>query len=123
MSKILAVDDSKIIRKILTGAIETLGFEAVEACHGKEAIELANKHTGEIFLVLLDWNMPELDGYSTLEQLKSDPKTQDIPVMMVTTESEKANIIRAIQAGAKHYLTKPFTQEDLISRMLECLEA
>jgi two-component system, chemotaxis family, chemotaxis protein CheY len=123
MIKILAVDDSKIIRRILSGAIEALGHETLEAENGLEALEVIKNNPGEVVLILLDWNMPELDGYATLKALKSDPITATIPVMMVTTESEKTNIIKAIQAGASHYLTKPFTQEDLMTRMLECMEA
>lgn len=123
MSKILTVDDSRIIRRIISGAVELLGFEVLEAENGQMALEELIAHGEEVKLILLDWNMPVMDGYSTLEAIKADPKTRGIPVMMVTTEAEKTNVIKAIKAGASHYLTKPFTQEDLMSRMLECLQA
>ena len=66
--------------------------------------------------------MPVMDGFTTLQNLKSDSRFQSIPVMMVTTEAERVNVVRAIQAGAKHYLMKPFASEDLMSKIMECLE-
>lgn len=119
--KIMAVDDSKMVLRIISLAIESLGYEPVTACHGKAALELLEKVGKEVVLILLDWNMPELDGLSTLKALKQHPKWSSIPVMMVTTESEKRAVIAAIQAGARHYLTKPFNHQDLVTRMLECL--
>lgn len=122
-NRILSVDDSKVIRKILAGAVELLGYSLLEAEDGEKALAVLNAHAPEVALILLDWNMPGLNGYETLCILKQQPSTRDIPVMMVTTESERINVVRAIKAGAIHYLTKPFTQEDLLSRMMECLEA
>jgi two-component system, chemotaxis family, chemotaxis protein CheY len=119
--KILAVDDSKIMLKIIAGSIEMLNYEALKANHGKEALEVLAKNADEVALILLDWNMPEMNGLETLKAIKADPRYQDIPVMMVTTESEQKNIISAIKAGAKHYLTKPFNQQDLAVRIMESL--
>lgn len=116
--KILSVDDSAIIRRIIRGTVDVLGYEFLEASNGQEALEILGKE--KIDLVLLDWNMPVLDGYSTLVSMRGNPDFRKIPVIMVTTEAEKTNVIRAIQAGAQHYFTKPFTQEDLMTRILEC---
>jgi two-component system, chemotaxis family, chemotaxis protein CheY len=116
--KILSVDDSAIIRRIIRGAVDVLGFEFLEATNGQEALDILEHEA--VNLVMLDWNMPILDGYETLLKIRSNPATQHIPVIMVTTESEKGNVIRAIQAGAQHYFTKPFNQEDLMTRILEC---
>jgi two-component system chemotaxis response regulator CheY len=121
-SKILAVDDSKIIRKIISGAVELLGYEFLEAADGRLGLQALIDNKGDVSLVLLDWNMPNLNGIETLEAIKADPATRHIPVMMVTTESERANVVRAVKAGASNYLTKPFSQEDLIGKMMECLE-
>ena len=115
--KILSVDDSTIIRRIIRGAIEVMGFDCLEAENGKVALEILAKEA--VDLIILDWNMPELDGYSTLLAIKADPALKHIPVMMVTTESEKNNVIKAIQAGASYYVTKPFSQEDLMTLILE----
>ena len=75
----------------------------------------------QIKLILLDLNMPEMNGFETLDAIKADDRFKNIPVMMVTTEPEKSNISKAISRGAKHYITKPFTQEDLATRIAECL--
>ena len=119
--KVLSVDDSAIIRKIIRGSAETLGLDFLEAGDGQEALNLLDNEYQDVSLILLDWNMPVMDGFTTLQYLKSDERFKSIPVMMVTTEAERANIVRAIQAGAKHYLVKPFTPEDLMSTMLECM--
>jgi two-component system chemotaxis response regulator CheY len=119
--KILAVDDSKMMLRIISSTIEMLAFEPLKASNGKEAMALLEKESANVALVLLDWNMPEMNGMDTLLAIKGDPRYAAIPVMMVTTEGEKKNVVRAIQAGAKHYLTKPFNQQDLATRIMECL--
>lgn len=119
--KVLSVDDSAIIRKIIRGSAEVLGLEFLEAGDGAEALEVLSIEYQQIQLILLDWNMPVMNGFETLKALKNDNRYQHIPVMMVTTESEKANIVEAIKAGAKHYLVKPFTPEDLLARMMESM--
>jgi two-component system, chemotaxis family, chemotaxis protein CheY len=119
--KILSVDDSSIIRKIVRGAVDRLDFDFAEAGDGQQALDLLDTCYADVALILLDWNMPVKDGFQTLEALKANPNFAPIPVMMVTTEAERENVVKAIKAGAKNYLTKPFSQEDLLSRMMECL--
>ncbi len=119
--KILTVDDSKLIRKVVTGTVEALGYEVLAAGHGREALELLEKHFDEVGLVLLDWNMPVMDGLECLKAIRADDRFRSIPVMMLTTESEGARIATAIRAGASHYLTKPFSPEALATHILECL--
>ncbi len=121
MNKILSVDDSSVIRRIINGTVDTLGFTMIEASSGEEALDVLQEHYEDVVLALLDWNMPGMNGLELLQKMKADERYAGIPVMMVTTEAERANIIRAIRAGAKHYLTKPFTQEDLAARIMECL--
>lgn len=121
MMKMLSVDDSAIIRKIIRGASDVLGYELLEAENGSAALEVMAKEYQEIELILLDWNMPIMNGFETLIALKKDSRYQSIPVMMVTTEGEKKNIVEAVKAGAKHYLVKPFTPEDLLARMMEAM--
>ncbi len=118
---VLSVDDSSIMRKIIRSGVDRLGFDFLEAENGVVALELLEAHYPEIGLILLDWNMPDKDGYTTLEEIKQDDRFKHIPVMMVTTEAERANIIRALKAGATHYVTKPFSMEDLLTKMMECL--
>jgi two-component system chemotaxis response regulator CheY len=119
--KILSVDDSAIIRKIIRSGVEVLDYELVEAADGIEALTILERASEDIILILLDWNMPGMDGLVFLEKIKNTASLKHIPVMMVTTESEKENIIRAIQAGAINYLVKPFTIEELMKKVLECM--
>lgn len=119
--KILSVDDSSVIRKIIRGAVEVLEYELLEASDGLEGLSVLEEHYKEIELILLDWNMPGMNGFKFLQTIKAHPEFKKIPVMMVTTESEKNNIVKAIQAGAVHYMTKPFAMEELMKRILECL--
>lgn len=119
--RILAVDDSRMMLRMIRGAIESMGFKSLEATNGRQALELLSIHAPEVALILLDWNMPEMNGIETLHALKERPDTASIPVMMVTTESEKQAVVLAIRAGATHYLTKPFATQDLVLRMMECL--
>ncbi|SFH51584.1 two-component system, chemotaxis family, response regulator CheY [Tindallia magadiensis] len=119
--KILSVDDSAIVRKIIRGAVEVLNYDLLEASDGVEGKKVLENHYEEIGLLLLDWNMPGMNGMDLLKIIKEDEKYTHIPVMMVTTESEKENIVRAIKAGADHYVVKPFTMEELIKKILECL--
>jgi two-component system chemotaxis response regulator CheY len=119
--KILSVDDSAIIRKIIKMAVEVIEYDFLEAASGEDALNVINEQFEDISLILLDWNMPGMDGFELLEKIKSEKKLKHIPVMMVTTESEKINIIKAIQAGAIHYVIKPFTMEEVTKKMLEAL--
>ena len=121
MSKILSVDDSAIMRKIIRGSSDVLGFDFLEAENGEQALAVLSDQYPDVSLILLDWNMPVMDGFQTLKALKADSRFSGIPVMMVTTEGERTNIIEAVKAGAKHYLVKPFTPEDLTARILECV--
>ncbi|MDR0248769.1 MAG: response regulator [Oscillospiraceae bacterium] len=119
--KLLIVDDSSAIRKIIKAAADVLHMESIEACDGVEALEKVTESYESIDLVLLDWNMPEMSGYDVLVALKADEKYRHIPVMMVTTEGQKTSIVAAVKAGAGNYLTKPFSVEELESKILECI--
>ena len=118
--RVLSVDDSSVVRKIIKAATEVLEMELEEAEDGYEAFKKLENSKEKIDLILLDWNMPGLSGYDVLKKLKEEKEYCKIPVMMVTTESEKENIVAAIQAGAINYLTKPFTMEELMKKILEC---
>ena len=98
-----------------------LGYEVLEAENGNAALKVLEEHGNEVALILLDWNMPGMNGLEVLEAVKADERWQSIPVMMVTTEGERNYIVKAIQAGAVHYLTKPFSQEDMAARIMEAL--
>lgn len=119
--KILTVDDSKTIRRLISGIGATLGYEVLEAENGHEAFYVLGEHCKTIELILLDWNMPGMNGLEVLKIMKKNEDWRHIPVVMVTTEGERSHVVQAIQAGASHYMIKPFTQEDLSARIMECL--
>ena len=115
--KALVVDDSRAKRRIIAKLLVELGFEVHEAASGLEALQIADKLDG-LSLVLLDWNMPELDGRQVLERLRADERFADLPVMMVTTESEMEQVEVALNAGASEYLMKPFDRQALLEKLL-----
>lgn len=119
--KVLVVDDSAIMRKVIEQILEMLGHEAVPAANGVEAFDRLKEHD-DVQLILLDWNMPEMNGIEFLRAIKDRPGLAKIPVIMLTTESERRKMIEAIEAGAKHYLTKPFQPETLATKILQCVE-
>ena len=120
--KILFVDDSPVIKKIIKRAIEAIDFELIEASDGKEALAVLSKESKDVKLILSDWNMPIMNGFDFLKAAKSNNLYKHIPVIMLTTEAEKSNINKAIQAGAANYLLKPFNTEDLIKKVIQCIE-
>ena len=115
--KALVVDDSRAMRRIIGKLLAELGFEVHEAATGVEALVQAQKLAG-LSLVLLDWNMPEMDGRTLLERLRADDKFTDLPIMMVTTESEMEQVEVALNAGASEYLMKPFDRQALLEKLL-----
>lgn len=119
----LIVDDSRFIRNHLRGLLTPLGIECEEAANGAEGLE--RLRASEPFdLALLDWNMPGMTGLELLQQLRAEGFTT-MKVLMVTTESENDNILRALEAGADEYLMKPFEAEALSDKlaMLGLVEA
>ena len=119
--KILIVDDSSVMRKVIKAAADVLDLETEEAQDGVEALKTLSEKYSEIDLVLLDWNMPGITGFEVLEKIKSTENYKDIPVMMVTTEGHKTSIVAAVRAGADNYLVKPFTVDELESKIVECI--
>ncbi len=114
--RILVVDDMATMRKIIKSLLTQLGYPNVdEAENGKEA--LLKLRQSKYDLVLLDWNMPEMDGITLLQEIRKDPSLKDIPVIMVTAEAKKENVLQAIQAGANNYIVKPFTAEVLKEKL------
>ena len=120
-NKILSVDDSATMRRIVSRVVATLGMEIVEAANGLEAMAILEKDYQDIALVVLDVNMPEMDGSETLLAIKKDPRFQSLPAMMLTTESERARILDFIHNGAANYLVKPFAPDDLAAKIAACL--
>lgn len=115
----MIIDDSRAMRSILRRVVTGLDFEASEAGNGREALD--QLEAGVVpDVCLIDWNMPVMDGYTFITKVRENPEWRNITLMMVTTESEQSNIVRALAAGAHEYVIKPFTP-DAIAEKLELL--
>ncbi len=115
MTKVLLVDDSAVMRKIIQRNIKETGLvvdEFVEAGDGNQALDKVNAN-GDLDLILLDWNMPNMSGIEFVKTLRSLNLAKRIPVVMVTTEGSDAKVSEAKENGADGYLTKPFTKDQL----------
>ena len=112
--KIVVADDSAVIRKIIEKSVASLGYETLHAGNGQMALELLEKNSEDVALVILDWNMPVVNGFEVLKSMKEDSRFGNIPVLMVSTESEEAKIGQVSEAGANGYLSKPFKAEELV---------
>lgn len=111
----LIVDDSRAMRVMLGRMMTELGFAVSEAANGAEALgALASARPD---LVLLDWNMPELNGFETLQAIRANPALADLPVIMVTTETEMPRVAQAVQAGVSEYVMKPFDKDVLLGKL------
>ncbi|WP_041717688.1 chemotaxis response regulator CheY [Alloalcanivorax dieselolei] len=122
---ILVVDDFPTMRRIIRSLLKELGYGNVdEAEDGQEA--LTKLRGGGFQFVVSDWNMPNLDGLEMLKQIRADGELNHLPVLMVTAEAKKENIIAAAQAGANGYIVKPFTAvtlEEKLNKIFEKLGA
>jgi two-component system chemotaxis response regulator CheY len=117
MRTCLVVDDSSVIRKVARRILEGLDFEIVEAEDGVQALELCRHRMPEA--ILLDWNMPKMDGYEFLRQLRKLPGGDAPKVVFCTTENDVAHIARALHAGANEYIMKPFDKEIVEAKFQE----
>ena len=110
MSKAMVIDDSKAIRMILSRTLSEVGYEVCQAANGREALSLLDG-AGNVSLILVDWNMPQMNGLEFVKEIRSDPRYAQVLLMMVTTETEMDQMIAALEAGANEYVMKPFTKE------------
>ena len=115
----LVVDDSKLIRLVLRRMLQELGFEVAEAGDGRRALDLIDEGLSP-GLILVDWNMPEMSGIEFLAAVRRPPYASTSRIVMVTTETEVEQVVRALETGADEYVMKPFTKE-VIAEKLELL--
>jgi len=121
---VLIVDDSAAIRKILVRVLSQTDLpikQVHEANDGSEALKVVEAN--EVSLILSDINMPNCDGLELLTQLRLTPKWKDLSVIMITTEGSQAKVMEAVQLGAKGYVRKPFTAEQIKEKVLSCLKS
>jgi two-component system, chemotaxis family, chemotaxis protein CheY len=117
MKTCLVVDDSSVIRKVARRILEGLDFQIAEAENGEEAIEACGRHIPDA--ILLDWNMPKMDGYEFLRALRRLPGGDKPKVVFCTTENDVAHIARALHAGANEYIMKPFDKDIVEAKFQE----
>jgi two-component system chemotaxis response regulator CheY len=112
----MVIDDSKATRMILGRMLAELGFDVVQAANGRDALDQLSAGT-EPRLFLVDWNMPEMSGIEFVEAVRRAPYASTAPIVMVTTETEVAQMVRALEAGADEYVMKPFTRDTIFSKL------
>jgi two-component system chemotaxis response regulator CheY len=112
----IVIDDSRAMRTILSRSLSQLGFSVIQAGNGKEALQ-ALQGSEAPQLALVDWNMPEMCGIDFVTAIRQQAGFDAMRIVMVTTESDTANIARAIEAGANEYVMKPFTPELLRDKL------
>jgi two-component system, chemotaxis family, chemotaxis protein CheY len=112
----LVVDDSSAMRGLLGRMLRELGMEVSEACHGRDALAVIEQ-SGIPDLMLVDWNMPEMNGLELVRAVRKTLGDRDAVMMMVTTETETTQMVKALAAGANEYLMKPFTKEALLDKL------
>jgi two-component system, chemotaxis family, chemotaxis protein CheY len=107
----IVIDDSTAMRRIIRGIVAQLGFAVYEAGNGREALDLLDEIPTVPDVALIDWNMPEMNGLEFIRAVRRREECREMCLMMVTTESEYSQIVRALAAGAHDYVIKPFTPD------------
>lgn len=124
-TKFLVVDDFSTMRRIVRNLLKELGYSNVdEAEDGVQALQ--KLRSDQFDFIVSDWNMPNMDGLTMLKEIRKDPALAKLPVLMVTAEAKKENIVAAAQAGANGYVVKPFTAATLdekLGKIFEKLDA
>jgi two-component system chemotaxis response regulator CheY len=113
----LIIDDSRAMRRILRTVVEPLGFRILEAGDGREGLDRLEEHYPDVELTLVDWNMPVMNGLEFVKTVRADKQYQQMKIAMVTTETEPAQMTRALMAGVDEYVMKPFTSEILMEKL------
>jgi two-component system chemotaxis response regulator CheY len=119
--KFLVVDDFSTMRRIVKNLLQELGYAKVEeADDGTTALPMLK--SGDFDFLITDWNMPSMPGLELLKQVRADPKLAKMPVLMVTAEAKREQIVEAAQAGVSGYIIKPFTAQTLSEKLAKILQ-
>jgi two-component system chemotaxis response regulator CheY len=112
----LVIDDSRTVRAIIRQTLGEVGMDVVEAGNGREGLDRL-REAGDVGVVLVDWNMPVMNGLEFIRAVRAERAYDPVRIMMVTTETEQEQVIRALEAGANEYVMKPFTRDILIAKL------
>jgi DNA-binding response OmpR family regulator len=115
MATVLVVEDDPAISTLLERALTAEGYTVHVAGDGAKAIETCGRVTPNV--VLLDVNLPKIDGFQVAKQLKANPEMKNVPIVFLTAQDRPRDVIAGIQAGAKHYVTKPFKLDELLAKV------
>jgi len=113
----IVIDDSRAMRLILRRILGQIGFDVVEAEDGQAALDLLAGMEKKPELALIDWNMPNMNGLKFVTAARNSPDLREMTLVMVTTESEQSQIVRALAAGAHEYVIKPFTSGAIVEKL------
>ncbi len=115
--KLLVVDDSSTMRRIIKNTLARLGYKDVlEGADGVEGWNVIDANP-DVEMLITDWNMPEMNGLELVKKVRADERFKDLPIIMVTTEGGKAEVITALKAGVNNYIVKPFTPQVLKEKL------
>lgn len=114
--KAIVVDDSSATRFILSKMMKEVGYEVLEAKDGEDAYEKLSNNS-DFDLALVDWNMPKMNGYELVCKVREEESFNNMKIMMVTTETEMAQVVKAMEAGANEYIMKPFTKDMIVDKL------
>lgn len=115
--RVIVVDDSRAMRLILRRIVGQLGFDVMEAEDGQAALEALGAAEEVPDLALIDWNMPRMNGLELVAAIRDDARLRQMTLVMVTTEGEQSQIVRALAAGAHEYVIKPFTSGAMVEKL------
>ncbi len=114
----LVIDDSRTMRLMLARQLQQLGYDVLQAGDGQQALDVLDEHrAAPPVLATVDWNMPVMNGLEFVQAVRKDAGMRDLTLMMVTTEAEQGQIVRALAAGAHEYLIKPFSVEAFVDKI------
>ena len=115
--KVLVVDDSSTMRRIIVNTLSRLGYkDTIQAGDGQEGWDALTSNP-DVGIVITDWNMPNMNGLEFVKKIRAEQKYDDMPIIMVTTEGGKAEVITALKAGVNNYIVKPFTPQVLKEKL------
>ncbi|THF60974.1 chemotaxis response regulator CheY [Pseudothauera rhizosphaerae] len=120
-TKFLVVDDFSTMRRIVRNLLKELGYTNVDEAEDG-AVALQKLNSAQFDFVVTDWNMPNMDGLTLLQTIRQTPHLKHLPVLMITAEAKKENIIAAAQAGASGYIVKPFTSATMAEKLEKIFE-